>query len=198
MQNQQEDDGMASESRYTCLWRNQIEWTTGRKRKIKSRRQEREGKRKTTKMTKEQNKRRKEKKWSLVDVLYTSYNIMYWYLGKFRVYVKYWNLPQSLKILSLNHLPYSSLMGRKPQKSYEERPSLACLSLPWVWMNRKSVLVASGSLLVIVQAVGMNQFKIQESSVLFAGYYIPSHVTWVAFQVHHGPHLLLIMTRTSY
>ena len=100
----------------------------------------------------------------------------------------------SLKMLSLNHLPCSSLMGRKPQKSYKETPSLACLSLPWVWMDRKSVLVASGSLLVIVQAVGMNQFKIQESTVLFAGYYIPSHANWVPFQVHHGPHLPLIMT----
>ena len=90
--------------------------------------------------------------------------------------------------------PMQLPMGRKPQKSYEERPSLACVSFPWVWMNRKSVLVASGSLLVIVQAVGMNQFKIQESGVLFAGYYIPSHANWVPFQVHHGPHLPLIMT----
>lgn len=75
------------------------------------------------KKTKEQNEGKKEKVWSLANVLYTSYYVSA--LGKFRVYVKYRNLSQNLKILSPNYLPCSSHMGRESQQSSEERLSLA-------------------------------------------------------------------------
>lgn len=67
--------------------------------------------------------------------------------------------------------------GQKAQQSHEERPSLACVSPPWVRMGRKGALVARGPTLVTVQAVGMKQFKIQVASVLSLGYYIPSNTS---------------------